>query len=489
MRLPITMSEKKEEKPDLKAGASPAAARENVVMPQATSVEKSMLSMMVLDPNENISRSITNGITDEFFYVPAHRILWQLLRERHENNQKVDVTSVAQELADRNQLEAVGGHPGLMDIYSVASSSSLFETHFEILREKYLRRSIIHTADRAAAAAFANETEVEHLLDQTEQEVFQIRQSLATGKNQWSLNEDVNLVISSLERIMKKGETGLLGLSTGYEKLDRMSNGLKPGELFVIAARPSMGKTSFLLNIVEHMILDEKKPVLVFSCEMPSVQLVERLIMARADVSKQYLIAVHKPKKEELKRLTESINMMKKAPLIIDDTPSISIAELRAKARRVKRDNPELACIGIDYLQLMRSHTKQAQNSREREIAEISGGLKSLAKELKVPIIVLAQLNRGPENRPGRAKGLPMMSDLRESGAIEQDADMVGLLYRNAYYAVDDEEREREGNNANLLLAKNRNGPTGDVPLSFKAETMRFLTRVEREDDEQASGE
>lgn len=264
-----------------------------------------------------------------------------------------------------------------------------------------------------------------------------------------------------------------------------MINGLKGGELFVIAARPSMGKTSFLMNIVEHIALDLKKPILTFSCEMPSVQLVERLLYARSALNKQDLIAKQgKLSNDELLRFKHAINELRNSPLIIDDTAAISIAELRAKARRQMRKHPDLAAIGIDYLQLMRSFTKQAQNSREREIAEISSGLKSLSKELNIPVIVLAQLNRGPENRTGKNKGTPMMSDLRESGAIEQDADMIGLLWRSRYYAEDDAEREQVGSEANLILAKNRNGPTGDVPLSFHAEYMRFVPRIPREDEE-----
>jgi replicative DNA helicase len=281
-----------------------------------------------------------------------------------------------------------------------------------------------------------------------------------------------------------KGE--VLGLTTGYPRLDSMINGLKGGELFIIAARPSMGKTSFLLNIMEHLALNVKKPILIFSCEMPSVQLVERLLYARSGVSKQLLISKQGGMaKEDMKRLKYAINELRASKIVIDDTAAISIAELRAKARRVMRDHPDLCCIGIDYLQLMRSHTKQAQNSREREIAEISGGLKSLAKELNLPILALAQLNRGPENRPGKNKGVPMMSDLRESGAIEQDADMIGLLYRMAYYAEDDEDRENMGSDANLSLSKNRNGPTGDIPLTFIPELMRFTPRIPRPDEEE----
>ena len=322
------------------------------------------------------------------------------------------------------------------------------------------------------------------MLDETEQAVLQIRQRTGKG-GEWKLSADIAAAVSNMERMMSsKGE--VLGLTTGYPRLDTMINGLKGGELFIIAARPSMGKTSFLLNIMEHLALEVKKPILIFSCEMPSVQLVERLLYARSGVSKQQLLTRQGGlAKEDLKRLKYAISELKSSKIVIDDTAAISISELRAKARRVIRDHPDLCCIGIDYLQLMRSHTKQAQNSREREIAEISGGLKSLAKELNLPILALAQLNRGPENRPGKNKGVPMMSDLRESGAIEQDADMIGLLYRMAYYAEDDEERESVGSDANLALSKNRNGPTGDVHLTFIPELMRFTPRIPRADEEE----
>ncbi|MBR4108387.1 MAG: replicative DNA helicase [Akkermansia sp.] len=475
------MSNDTREKPDLKAG-SPLPTAEHGVMPQAPQIEKSLLSMMTIDPATVISQCIAEGMTGEYFYIPAHRILWEIFRSRYDKGVPIDSTSVIQELTDHNQLEAVGGAPGLMDVFSYTTNTGLFRLHFDTLREKFIRRSIILTAHRAAGAAYTSEAEVDTLLDETEQEVLQIRQSMDKGED-WSLNRDIKQAMDNLERMMNsKGD--ILGLSTGYPKLDKMINGLKAGELFVIAARPSMGKTSFLLNIVEHLALNEKKPVLCFSCEMPSVQLVERLLYARSGVSKQQLVAKQGTlSMEEMKRLKHAINELRNSKLVIDDTSGISISALRAKARRVQREHPDLCCIGIDYLQLMRSHTKQAQNSREREIAEISGGLKALSKELKVPILVLAQLNRGPENRPGKNKGVPMMSDLRESGAIEQDADMIGLLYRMAYYAEDDEEREEKGSDANLALAKNRNGPTGDVPLTFIAELMRFTTRIPREDD------
>ena len=475
------MSSEPKDVPDYKQGA---VDTETVVMPQAPRVEKSLISMMVVDPTNVISRCISEGMNEEYFYVPAHRILWNIFREHYDTNKPIDATAIAQELADRKQLAAVGGPAGLADIFAFSTSAALFEHHFSVVKEKYLRRSMIMAANKMTSLAHSEEDEVLHLLDSAEQEVMKIRQSSDKAK-QWSLKEDIQKAMTNLEKMMTRGGE-ILGISTGYPRLDSMINGLKGGELFVIAARPSMGKTSFLLNIVEHLTLEVKRPVLVFSCEMPSVQLVERLLYARSGVSKQQLIAQKGAlSKDNMKRFTQAVKEYKESKLVIDDTGAISISELRAKARRVKKEHPELCAIGIDYLQLMRSHTKQAQNSREREIAEISSGLKSLAKELDLPVIVLAQLNRGPENRTGKNKGTPMMSDLRESGAIEQDADMIGLLYRSAYYAEDDEEREQKGADANLALAKNRNGPTGDVPLSFIAELMRFTPRAPREDEEE----
>ncbi len=471
---------KVEEKLELKQAPAPDAG--SLVMPQAPRVEKSLLSMMTIDPAYAVGRCITRGMSEDFFYVPAHRILWNLFQERYNNNLPLDITSVAQELSDRNVLEAVGGHAGLMEVYAYTTTTALFDPHFDTLREKYVLRSIIRTAAQSQEKAYHAEGEVTELLDSVEQAVLGIREKMQHGEEQ-SLNDVVQEAVNNMERFMAQGG-GIMGISTGFEKLDRMSNGLKAGELMVVAARPSMGKTSFLLNMMEHIALDLKKNVLVFSCEMPSVQLVERLIFARSGVRRAEIMARGTMKKEELKQFSKVVTELKSSQLVLDDTAAISINELRAKARRVQRDRGDLAVIGVDYLQLLRSHTKQAQNSREREIAEISGGLKSLAKELKVPIVVLAQLNRGPESRTGSSMGVPRMSDLRESGAIEQDADMIGLLYRSAYYAENDEERQNLAGHANLVLAKNRNGPTGDIPLYFEAELMRFSTREDSEGEE-----
>lgn len=469
-----TKQDSASEKGDVKVSSGQQSA-----MPSAPALEKSLLCMMALDPAYIINECISNGLTEEYFYIPAHRIIWNVIHRRSEKNESIDFATLVQILTDEGTIEAVGGASGVADIFSVESTTALFKSHFAIIKEKYLRRSMIMAANSMHELALTSDTEIDQLLDSAEQEVMKIRQS-SQSTAAWNLKKVIQDAVSDMEKMMdRKGE--VLGLTTGYPVLDQMINGLKAGELFVIAARPSMGKTSFLLNIMEHLVLDVGSPVVVFSCEMPAVQLMERLLYARSGVSRSELIAGMT--KSQMAVFRKAIVEYSGSGLIIDDTAAISISELRAKARRLVKEHPDICAIGVDYLQLMRSYTKQAQNSREREIAEISAGLKGLAKELCIPIIVLAQLNRGPENRTGKVRGLPMMSDLRESGAIEQDADMIGLLYRKGYYASNNEdEDEVESSDANLNLAKNRNGPTGDVPLTFQAELMRFTPRTSQEE-------
>jgi replicative DNA helicase len=341
------------------------------------------------------------------------------------------------------------------------------------VKDKFVLRSIIQNSNEAIAQAYDAPDEVEALLDTVEAKMLAIREGSETNKAP-TIKQSVHEVIEQFQALIA-GEKGAQGISTGFEELDRMSSGLKPGEMFVVAARPSMGKTSFMMNMVEHVCLDQGKSSMVFSCEMSAFQLVQRLVFSRSKFAMSQLSRGYTPTKGDLQRIQRAAVETSAAKLFIDDTPGISINELRAKARRKKRDE-DIQFIAIDYLQLMKSRTKQAESSREREIAEISAGIKGLAKELGIPICILAQLNRGPESRAGKSLGVPRMSDLRESGSIEQDADMVGLLYRTAYYAENDEEREAEAGKAELVLAKNRNGETGSIPLTFIADLMRFET-------------
>jgi replicative DNA helicase len=426
---------------------------------------------MLQDPQEYIGIAIEEKLTKDHFYLPAHQTLFDFLIQLFEDGAIIELVSLVQRLLDRGLLDRVGGPAALTDLYTYAPSPGHFRHHLGMVKDKFVLRSIIQNANEAIAQAYDAPDEVESLLDNVEAKTLKIREMSETNKAP-TIRESIENVVKEFEKLIA-GEQGARGITTGFEELDRMSNGLKPGEMFVVAARPSMGKTSLMMNIVEHVCVDLAKPSMVFSCEMSAFQLVQRLVFARAKFALNQLSRGYSPNKGDLQRIQRSCAEITQSRLFIDDTPGISINELRAKARRKKRDE-DIQFIAIDYLQLMKSRTKQAENSREREIAEISAGIKGLAKELGIPIVILAQLNRGPESRTGKSLGVPRMSDLRESGAIEQDADMVGLLYRSAYYAEDAEEKEAEAGKAELVLAKNRNGETGHIPLTFIAELMRF---------------
>jgi replicative DNA helicase len=440
-------------------------------LPHALGPEKSLLSSMLQDPQEYIAVAIEEKLTAEHFYLPSHSTLFGFLIDLFEGNQEVELVSLVQRLLDRGLLDRVGGPAAITDLYTYAPSPGHFRSHLQLVKDKFVLRSIIQNSNEAIAQAYDAPDEVAALLDTVEAKILAIREGSETNRAP-TIKQTVEEVSLMFQKLIA-GEKAAQGISTGFDELDRMSSGLKPGEMFVVAARPSMGKTSFMMNIVEHICLDLGKPGMVFSCEMSAFQLVQRLVFARAKYSMGQISRGYTPNKGELQRIQRSCYETASSKLFIDDTPGITVNELRAKARRKKRDE-DIQFIAIDYLQLMKSRSRQAENSREREIAEISAGIKGLAKELHLPIIILAQLNRGPETRTGKSLGVPRMSDLRESGSIEQDADMVGLLYRSAYYAEDEEEKEAEAGKAELVLAKNRNGETGRVPLTFIAELMRF---------------
>jgi len=444
-------------------------------LPHANGPEKSLLSSMLQDPTEYVMMAEEKGLTPDHFYHPSHKAIYQVMRELSNDGVAIELVSFTQTLLDRDLLEKIGGPSAVTEIYTYSPTAAHFEHHLSIIKDKYTLRNIISTCTESITRSYEDQEEVPALLDEVEQKIFAIREGAETNEAP-TVKQDVKKVIEDFEKFMAGGGEPM-GLKTGYKRLDEMSNGLKPGEMFIIAARPSMGKTSFVMNLIEHICLDQKLPSMVFSCEMTSAQIVQRLLFARARYAITNLRDGIKPQKDDLKRIKRVAAEIADSKLFIDDTAGISISELRAKARRKKKEE-DIQVIAIDYLQLMRSTSKQAQNSREREIAEISAGLKGLAKELSIPIIVLAQLNRGPENRGGT----PRMSDLRESGSIEQDADMVGLLFRSAYYAEDQEERDEKDGEAEINMAKNRNGPTGSIPLTFIKELMRFETRAFEKD-------
>ena len=444
-------------------------------MPHAQGAEKSILSSMLKDPEHFIGRALEEGITRDHFYLRSHGLLFDTLRDLNAKGTEIELVSLVQLLHDRGILDAIGGPAALTDIFTYAPNAAHFAGHLALVKDKHVLREIIRATTASCAEAFDNPEETQPVLDRAESAIMAIRQGSDPARDP-DVKGALDRALDRLRKLIQGGEDAR-GIPTGYADFDRMTKGLKPGEMVVVAARPSMGKTSLMMNIVEHVAVDRQVPTLVFSCEMTADQIVERLLYSRARFDGSKVERGFNPAKSDLQRLKRAAEEIAAAPLYLDDTAGLMIDALRAKARRRKRENG-IGLIAIDYLQLLRSSSKQAQNSREREIGEISAGLKALAKELAIPVLVLAQLNRGPEGRAGAALGKPRMSDLRESGTIEQDADMIGLLFRAAYYADTQEDRDELAGQAELILAKNRNGETGHCPLTFISELMRFETRA-----------
>lgn len=447
-------------------------------LPQSLDAEKGLLGSILL--STNVLDDCIAQMDARHFHLPAHQKIFDVLVDMRNNGRPIDLISVTQTLEDKRLLDEVGGAASVTDLLGFVPTAANADYYRDILREKYLLRQVISVCTECAARSYEEQGDVKTLLDEVEQRVLAIgderfRAALPTMK------EMVNDAITSIEQLVKN-KGGITGLSTGFGTLDRMTSGLHEGEMFVIAARPSMGKTALAMNIAEHVSIDAGKPVAVFSLEMSSQQLVQRLLCSRARVNSKNLRDGFIGKRE-LGSISTAAGLLAKAKIFVDDTPGLSILELRAKARRL-RDREGIELVVIDYLQLLRSTSRRAQDNRQIEIAEISYGIKALAKELHLPVIVLAQLNRNPEQRTGDSRGRPRLSDLRESGTIEQDADVVGLLVREKYYAEDEESRKEVAGNATLIIAKQRNGPTGDVPLTFLEDYTRFEERAEerRED-------
>lgn len=448
-------------------------------LPHAVDVEKRLLSSIIQDPNEYLGRAAEMGLLKEHFYQQSHKQLYEILADMYDKGEAIDTVLLTAKLKSRDILENMGGAAEITEIANCETLHVNFNAYLDLVKDKALLRRVIHTCTASISDAYEDPDEVSEFVDRFEQAVFEIKEDEHNVKEDTMAKDYLAEISNLLEDYYSGKRDGLEGIDTGFKKLNELSNGLKGGEMFIVAARPSMGKTSFMMNIVEHVSVTLKVPTLVFSCEMPSKSIVQRLLFTRARIPMNRLRPGMTLNKKEIQDFQKAVQEIGDAPLHLDDTPSLTISDLRAKARRKKRDS-DIQIIAVDYLQLMRSNSKQASNSREREIAEISAGLKAVAKELDVPIIVLAQLNRGPESRGG---GTPRMSDLRESGSIEQDADMVGLLYRQAYYKEGDEKDDDNGD-SELVLAKNRNGSTESIYLTFEKELMKFGHREYKPDDE-----
>ena len=473
----LPSSEKTSGKPSLHAlppvdPNGPADARR--ALPSSVDAEKGVLSSMMLDPDEALNTAMAMLKADHF-HLPAHRLIFELLVEYKNKNAPITPVSLQQALLDRRQMEEVGGPATLLEIYNFVPIAAHIDYYIEIVREKHTLREVIGVCTKAIQRAYHEQENVPGLLDDAEREVLAIRDAQDTGRQGKDIKEHVRDAITLIEKMIENPGS-LNGLASGYRDLDEMTRGLHGSEMIIIAARPSMGKTSLVMNIVEHVAVDQKTPCAVFSLEMSAEQLVQRMLCSRAHVSMAKLSDGF-VEADRFMHLTHVASEIAEAPIHIDDTPSLSIGEFRAKARRLHQRHG-IGLIAVDYLQLMRSTSKRGQENRQIEIAEISSGLKATAKELNIPIIVLAQLNRSPESRTGDSKGRPRLSDLRESGSIEQDADVVGLLVRPEYYAENEEEKAETEGEVELIIAKQRNGPTGTVRLTFLKEFMRFENRA-----------
>jgi replicative DNA helicase len=440
-------------------------------LPFSEDGEKGVLCSLLLCPRE-VGDLCVLSLRPDAFYIPAHETIYSLILEFGDKSKAIDFVMLKQALKDRNQLDEIGGPEFLSALYLFVPSAANASYYIEIVREKYILRRLIIACNKLSNQCYDSLEDIEPLLDEAEKEIFAI-----TGEH---VNTEIvatkDLVMTAIEQIERLYEKrgAVTGLPTGFVDLDRMTSGLHPAEMIVIAARPSMGKTALAMNIAEHVAMNVGKAVAVFSLEMSSQQLVQRLLCSRAKVDLQRVRNGFLSDRD-FPNLTAAAAKLAAAKMFIDDTPGLSIMELRAKARRMKSQY-DIQLVVIDYLQLLRSTSRRAQDNRQLEISEISGGIKALAKELDLPIIVIAQLNRQPDAR-AKEGGRPRLSDLRESGSIEQDADVVGLLVRPEYYETDDDARQEKAGEAELILAKQRNGPTGEIALTFLKEYTRFESR------------
>jgi replicative DNA helicase len=436
--------------------------------PHSVEAEQGVLGCVLLSPNDCLGHCIEKFQGGpEVFYDLRHRTIYEVLVEMYERKGAIDLITIQQLLKDKQMLEGVGGLAYLASLPDAVPSAANLDYYLEIVREKHVLRRMIGTCTEVVSRAYEHQGEVDVLIDEVERDILRISGDRVTASAP-NMKELVHRAIHHIEMYhQRQGQLG--GIATGFADLDKMTDGLHGGEMVVIAARPSMGKTSLAMNVAEHVAVNLRLPVGVFSLEMTAESLVMRMMSSLARVNSRSIRDGFLAERDFAK-LTTAAGQLAKAPLFIDDASALSVLQLRAKARRMHQQHG-IKLFVIDYLQLLHSTARRAEN-RQQEIADISNGVKALAKELKVPVIVLSQLNRELEKDKNRK---PRLSDLRESGSIEQDADLVALLYKPS--SGDDEDGpgpDQEAAPVNLLIAKQRNGPTGDVHLTFLKSCTRF---------------
>lgn len=438
------------------------------IPPQNVDAEMSLLGAVLID--EETLADISEHVRPEDFYDKRHGIIYGGMIRLYEKHKPVDLLTLTDELKRKSELEAIGGSAYLTDLTNYVPTAAHAEAYAEIVAQKAVRRRLIKASSEIADMGFDEEHSTQELLSKAEAELFSVSDQ--------SLKQDLvsleSILTESFDRLeeLHRNKGALRGVRTGYRDLDNMTAGLQRSDLIILAARPAMGKTTLVTNLAYNVATIAKQPVLFFSLEMSKEQLVDRMLSDASGVD-SWSIRTGNLSDDDFSKLSDAMGEMAEAPIFIDDTPGVSVLEMRTKARRIAHEQP-LGLIIIDYLQLMQGSGKHDGN-RVQEVSEISRGLKLIARELNVPVIALSQLSRSVENRSPQ---IPQLADLRESGSIEQDADIVMFIYREAYY---NPETERE-NITDLIIAKHRNGPVGKVELYFHPERLRFMSLDRKHD-------
>jgi replicative DNA helicase len=436
--------------------------------PQNIEAEQSVLGAILLD--NNALYNAFELITPEDFYKDSNKKIFIAMTELLEKNEAIDLITLTDHLRKKDHLDAIGGVQYLTSLTSMIPTSANVRFHSKIVREKSMVRGLLRSVTDIARNVYETDQDAEELIDYAEKTIFDLSERRISPS--FSVLKDViKDSFQMIEHLYDKKET-VTGVPSGFKALDEMTTGLQKSDLIIIGGRPSMGKTAFSLNIAQHVGVDLNEPVAVFSLEMSKEQLAFRMLCSEAMVDSNN-IRKGFIRKDDWHKLTSAAGKLAQSPIFIDDSSAISVLEMRAKARRLKVEHG-LSLIIVDYLQLMRGRGNAER--REQEISEISRSLKGLAKELRVPVIALSQLNRGVETRTGNKK--PTLADLRESGAIEQDADVIIFLYRDEVYNKDSNDNKGK---AEIIIAKQRNGPTGSIPLSFLSHCTRFVDYTDRE--------
>lgn len=438
------------------------------IPPQSIEAEQAVLGSVFLDSDTLVAA--LEFIEAKDFYRRGHQLIFQVMMDLNDENEAIDIVTVTDKLESKNQLEDIGGIPYLTELAVAVPTAANMEYYAKIVEQKSILRNLIHTATEIVAKGYEDSDEVASILDEAERSILEV--SERRSRNGFlPISEVLNSTVAQIDQLYQNDEE-ITGLPTGYKLLDKMTAGLQEEELIILAARPAVGKTAFALNIAQNVGTKTDESVAIFSLEMGAESLVNRMLCSEGSIDASNL-RTGNLSEEEWQSLIIAMGSLSKANIYIDDTPGIRVAEIRAKCRRLKQERGGIGLIVIDYLQLIEGTGRE---SRQQEVSEISRQLKKLAKELKVPVIALSQLSRGVEQRQDKR---PVLSDIRESGSIEQDADIVAFLYRDDYYdregQEDDDEREvNEDNVVEVIIEKNRSGARGTVKLLFIKEYNKF---------------